>query len=254
LAANLRLSLSAAALCGSLLSLSAHAQPVLGTQVALEGVTDQRERGLSWSDGRPTASLGVTVPASEALAFDLDAVALRNSARHGGADVALEIAPRYTVRSAGWAFSAGVRGNAFLGRSGLHYGEVTGEAEYALGPARLVAAVDFAPAQKAIGGSNLHVEARAFVGIPGLPLSAYGGLGHTTGSTRDGARGVNAARLRPGGDYTDYHLGLEHTISSLALGARYSDTSISAREVDRLSPFYDRHTGSRLVAYIRFAP
>lgn len=242
------------AFCGGLLALPAQAQPVLGTQVALEGTTDQRERGLSWSDGRPTASLGVSVPASDALAFDLDAIALRDSARHGGAEAALRIAPRYTVRSAGWALSAGVRGNAFVGRSGMSYGELTGEAEYTLGPARLVAGVDFAPSQGAIGGSNLHVEAQASVGVPGLPLSFYGGVGHTTGSTRDGNRGLKAARLRPGGDYTDYHVGMEHTISSLAVGLRYSDTSISAREVNRLSQYHDRHTGSRVLAYIRFAP
>jgi hypothetical protein len=230
----------AAAMCGGLLAIPAQAQPILGTQVALEGVTDQRERGLSWSDGRPTVSLGVSIPAGEALAFDLDALALRDSARHGGAEAALRIAPRYTLANGGFAFSAGARGNIFAGRSGMSYGEVTGEAAYTLGPARLVAGVDYAPAQKAIGGSNLHVEAQAFVGIPGLPVSVYGGVGHTTGSTREGARGLRAARLRPGGDYTDYHLGIEHTISSLAVGVRYSDTSID--------------TGSRVAAYIRFAP
>jgi Bacterial protein of unknown function (Gcw_chp) len=240
--------------CGGLLATSAQAQPVLGTQVALEGTTDRRERGLSWSDGRPTASLEVSVPASDAFSFDLEAMALRDSARHGGAEAALRIAPRYTLGSAGWAFSAGARGNVFLGRSGMSYAELTGEAQYTLGPARLVAGVDFAPSQKAIGGSNLHVEAQASVGIPGLPVTLYGGLGHTTGSTRDGARGLRAARLRPGGDYTDYHLGLEHGFAALSLGVRYSDTSIDAADLDPLSPFTDRHVGSRVLAYIRFAP
>lgn len=251
---SLRALCSAVALCGGLFAISAQAQPVLGTQVALEGTTDQRERGLSWSDGRPTASLSASIPASDTFGFDLEALALRDSARHGGAEAALRIAPRYTVTSAGWALSGGARGNVFVGRSGMSYAELTGEAQYTLGPAQLVAGVDFAPSQKAIGGSNLHVEAQASVGIPGLPLTVYGGVGHTTGSTRDGMRGLRAARLRPGGDYTDYHLGLEHSFSALSLGVRYSDTSIDAADVDRLSPFTDRHIGSRVLAYIRVSP
>jgi hypothetical protein len=230
------------------------AQAVLQTQVTLEGTTDQRERGLSWSDGRSTVSLRASIPASNAVTFDLEGLALRDSARHGGADAALRIMPRYGVSAAGWTFSAGARGNIFAGASGMNYAELTGEAEYTLGPARLIAAIDFAPSQKALGGSNLHVEAQASASIPGLPVNVYAGVGHTTGAARDGARGLKAARLRPGGDYTDYHLGVEHMISSLGFGLRYSGTTIDREDVNQFSAFTDRHTGARVVAYLRFMP
>ncbi|MEW9855730.1 TorF family putative porin [Novosphingobium sp. M1R2S20] len=238
------------AACGALFTVGAQAQPVASASVSLEAETDRRERGLSWSDGKPALSVFATVPSGDALAFDLGAATLRDSARHGGADVALTIAPRYTVYTGGFALSAGARGNVFIGRSGMTYAEITGEVARTIGPVQLVLGADFAPSQDSIGGHNLHVDASASAGIPGLPFTLYGGVGRTSGSSRDDAR---SARLRPGGTYTDYHLGIERSRALLSVGVRYSDTSIGKNEVDRLSPYYDQHFGSRIVGYLRIS-
>ncbi|MET1754249.1 TorF family putative porin [Novosphingobium sp. RD2P27] len=217
--------------------------------VSLEVETDRRERGLGWSDGKPAVSVFATVPSGNDLTFDVSAVTLRDSPRHGGADVALTIAPRYTLLNAsGFAFSAGARGNVFIGRSGMSYAEITGEVAHTIGPAQVVLGADFAPSQKAIGGHNLHVDASASVGIPGLPFTLYGGVGHTSGSSRDDPR---ATRLRPGGSYTNHYVGVERSQALFSLGVRYSGTSIDKHEVDVLSRYYDRHFGSRVVAYLR---
>jgi hypothetical protein len=230
---------------------SAQAQSAAGAQVSLEGVTDLRKRGLSWSDGKPAVTLSATVPVSYDFSVDADAASLRNSARHGGADLGLTIAPRYTIEAGGWGLTAGARGNVFIGRAGMSYVELVAEVERTLGPARLVVGADFAPSQNAIGGHNLHLGADLSVGVPGLPLTIYGGLGRTSGSN-DGKPRVS--RLRPGGSYWDHRVGIEHAKGALTMGISYTGTSIDADEVDRLSPYYDGHHGSRVLAYMRFTP
>lgn len=241
----------AVAISGGLSVSSAQAQSAATPSISFQGETDHRERGLSWSDGKPAMSASATIPATYDLALDIDAVTLRESARHGGADVGLTITPRYTVNAGGWDLTGGVRGNVFIGRAGTSYVEVTGDIARSIGPAQFVVGAAFAPAQDAIGGHNLYVNATASVSLPGTPLTLYGGVGHTSGSDRADLR---VARLRPGGDSLDHHFGVEHTSANLALGVRYSGTSIGADEVDPLSRYYDRDYGSRVVAYIRFTP
>lgn len=239
-----------AATTGALFATTAQAQPVIGTRVGVEATTDWRERGLSWSDGKPAAGAFARVPLTSAFALDVDAITLRESARHGGADAGVIVAPRYTLTTGGWGFSAGARGNIFVGRSGMSYGEIVAEAERTIGPVQLSAGAEFAPSQNAIGGHNLHLGAQASVGLPLTPLTVYGGIGHTSGSSRDDPR---AWRLRPGGSYTDHRIGIEHASPFVSVGLRYSGTSISADEVDRSNPFTDRHYGSRVVAYVRLS-
>lgn len=236
--------------CSGAIAGASHAQPVIGPEIAVEATTDERQRGLSWSDGKAALTASATVPVTYDLAFDLEAVTLRDSARHGGADAGLTLAPRYRVINGAWNVTAGLRGNVFVGRSGMNYVELTGEVEHTIGPAQLIAGVDFAPSQDAIGGRNLHVEVQASAGIPGMPLTVYGGIGHTTGPSNDRPR---ASRLRPGGDYTDYHLGIEHSRSNLSFGLRYSDTSIDADDVNQALSYNDQHYGSRLLAYARIS-
>lgn len=242
-----------AALCGGLLPAGAQAQS--GAQSAptfsLEAETDHRVRGLSWSDGKAALSAAASIPVTYDLGVDLDAVTLRDSPRHGGADIGLTVAPRYTLRSGGWDVTGGLRGNVFVGRSGTSYVEITGDVARTLGPAQLIVGASFAPAQDAIGGSNLYLDAQLSTSIPGTPVTLYGGIGHTSGSTRDPVR---AARLRPGGAYLDHHVGAEYTDANLALGLRYSGTSIGRDEVDRFSRYADRHHGARVMAYLRFTP
>lgn len=243
--------LTAVALCGGLFAVDAVAQSASGPQITLEAETDHRERGLSWSDGKPSVGASADVPLTYDLSLGLDALALRDRARHGGAKALVRVAPRYTLRSGGWDLTAGLRGNVFLGRSGTSYGEVTGDVSRTLGPAQMTMGVAYAPPQAAIGGSNLYVDATLSASIPGTPMTLYGGLGHSSGSTRDDPR---AARLRPGGDYLDHHFGAEYARDRLAVGVRYSGTSIGRNELDLASRWTDRHVGSRIVGYVRFMP
>ncbi|MEE4450689.1 TorF family putative porin [Novosphingobium resinovorum] len=241
----------AAATCGGLVFIASPALAQPAPSFLLEVETDHRERGLSGSSGKPALAASVSIPVSYDLALDVGAVSLRDSARHGGADIGIAVAPRYTLRHGGWDFTAGVRAQVFVGRAGTSYAEITGEVARTLGPAQLVVGAAFAPAQDAIGGSNLYLDAQLSAGIPGTPITIYGGLGHTSGSSRGDAR---AARLRPGGDYLDHHVGAEYAEGKIAVGLRYSGTSIGADEVDPLSPWTDRHHGGRIMGYLRFTP
>lgn len=245
---------AAALCCGPLIAHTAPAAlagPIDGIHIALEAQGDHRQRGLSWSDGRAALEIDASVPVAGGLSLDLSAVTLRGSARHGGADLGVSVAPRYAVSASGWDFTAAARGKVFVGRAGTGYLELAGDVARTVGPARIVAGAAFAPPQDAIGGSNLYLDAQVSAGISGTALTLYGGLGHTSGHSSHGAK---TARLRPGGDYLDHHLGAEYAKGPLAFGLRWSGTSISAREVDPLSRWPDRHHGSRLVAYLRLVP
>lgn len=240
-----------AAAMGSSLAFAPLASAQSATTISFEAETDHRERGLSWSDGKAALGASASVPLGYDTALDLDALTLRNSARHGGAEAVLTLAPRHTLHSGGWDFTAGLRGNVFIGRAGTTYGEVTGEIARTLGPAQLVLGASYAPSQDAIGGSNLYLDAQLSASIPGTPVTLYGGLGHSSGTQRDDPR---AARLRPGGNYLDHHLGAEYTQAAFSVGLRYSGTSIGRGELDPLSRWVDRDYGSRVVAYVRFTP
>jgi hypothetical protein len=223
----------------------ARAQALRSFEITFEAMTDLRDRGVSWSDGKSALRLDATAPITPDLAIDLRAAKLRDSDRHGKSALALAISPNHQFHVDGWRLRAGATGHVFVGESGLNYIELDGEAARSIGPLQVAAGASFAPSQSAIGGGNLYLHADAAMGIPGTPFTIYGGAGHTTGS---GDRSARARRLRPDGDYSDWYAGAERIYGPAALGLRYSDTSIGSS----LKPteFAD-DTGARIVAYAR---
>lgn len=210
-----------------------------------EVASDARVRGLSWSDGRPAATLGAWVPLGESLAASAAVTTLRGSARHGGAEGGVALGAAWSRDAGGWQLGLGATGQLFTGRSDLAFVELEGRAGYSLGPARLRGSLRYAPVQRAIGGSNLHLALDAEAGLPGTRWTLLGGVGHSSGAVRDP---LLAARLRPGGAYWNWSLGAERIEGPLALGARWTGTSAGDAP---LSPYSDRHTGSRLTGYLR---
>ncbi|MBN8829246.1 MAG: hypothetical protein J0G94_01150 [Sphingomonadales bacterium] len=172
--------------------------------------------------------------------------ALRGSARHGGADAALDLSAHYARDIGTLRFSGGGTGHVFLGASGLSYAEIDGRISHSLGPAQLSIGASYAPPQHAIGGDNLYLHAGLDVGLPGTPLSLSGRIGRSSGSVDDPAR---SRRLRPDGRYWDHVIGLDYLAGPFALGLRYSATTIGP--VDTALPYMDRHHGARLAGVVR---
>jgi hypothetical protein len=174
------------------------------------------------------------------LELSVAAATLRGSARHGGADALLRLGAGWSRDvGSGWRLGLGATGHVFAGASGQSFAEVEARAAYSLGPATLRGALRYAPEQAAIGGSNLHVALDADVGVPGTPVTLYGGVGHSSGTVSDPSR---AARLRPGGSYWDWSLGGEWVKGSTALGAKWTSTSVAPGQ---------QHAGSRFTGYVR---
>jgi len=223
---------------------AACAQPSLGVELS----SDQRRRGLSWSDGRPTVEASVSAPVGGLVTLGAGASALRDSARHGGADVGIDLSAHVQRDLGPWQLSGGVTGHVFAGASGLSYVEIDGRVSQSLGPARISAGASYAPAQGAIGGDNLYLSAGLDLGVPGTPLSLYGRVGRSSGRVDDAVR---AMRLRPAGHYWDHAVGVEYLAGPFALGLRYTDTDIGAVAA---GPYADAHVGARLagVARVRF--
>lgn len=232
--------LAAALCCVALPAQAQDAAPV----VEVEATSDARVRGLSWSDGKPTLAASVWAPLGGGVEADARVTALRDSARHGGAEAGVDAALRYVAYTGGWRLSAGLAGHAFPGVRGLHYGEVEARAGYTLGPATVSAGAAYAPRQAAIGGDNLYLSASAQAGVPGTPLTLLAGLGHSSGSGDGRAR---ARRLRPDGSYWDWRVGAEYVRAPFAVGARLTGTSVD----DARGRYVDRHTGTQASGYVR---
>lgn len=218
--------------------------PTQGPRFQLEVASDERVRGLSWSEGKAAATLGARVPVVAEIELSASATTLRGSARHGGADALLKLGAGWSREvGSGWRLGLGATGYVFAGASGYNYAEVEATGAYSLGPATLRGALRYAPEQAAIGGSNLHVALDADFGLPGTPITLYGGVGHSSGSVSDPPNALGRARrLRPGGDYWDWSLGGEWIAGPAALGVKYTDTSVDAGW---------RHAGSRVTGYVR---
>ncbi len=217
--------------------------------VTLEVMSEEERRGLSWSEGRAALAGDLSV-ARGRLDASARVVTLRNSARHAGADAVVDLAV-----GTGWDLgSVRIRtdatGHAFAGARGrMDYIEAGVSASYAYGPLYATAGVIGAPSQRAIGGSNVHVYASANSGIPGTPLTVLGEIGHSSGSVRDPAR---VERLRPGGSYTNWRLGLEHRRDRLTIGVDYVGTDVSRSGT--IGRFADRrNAGDRIVGRAQFS-
>lgn len=224
--------------------LTSHAVPAAaqyanGISATIEAMSDDRRRGLSWSDGDPGLRVGISVPLADGLSVDGAATTLWGSPRHGGADAALDIGPTFTRQIGSWRLGAEGRYHFFPGASGQGYGEVGANAGFTIGPANLDLSARYAPRQSAIGGDNLYVAAGASAAVPGTAFTLSGHVGRSTGDMRDPAR---AARLRPGGGYWDHDLGIDWYRGRWSAGLRYTDTDIDAPDAT--------HAGATLIGRI----
>ncbi len=213
------------------------------TSVTAEAMSDEIRRGLSWSGGRAAAGGDVQVSLGP-IDASARAVTTRSSRRHGGADGVVDLA-----LGTGWDLGAfRVRGEAvghlFSGARGrLDYVEVGASASYGIGPLYSTIGISFAPSQRAIGSNNFHVYANANAGMPGTPFTILAGVGHSSGKVSDAVR---AQRLRPGGDYLNWRLGIEHRSERLTVGVDYTGTNVS--HADSFGEFADpKHAGDKLV-------
>ncbi|PZQ62653.1 MAG: hypothetical protein DI544_00020 [Sphingomonas taxi] len=218
-----------------------------GVHAGVELATDERRRGLSWSEGQaaPAASARVDLPGG----FDVGvrATATRGDPRHGGADAVVEPVLGYSTYLGGLRLDGFATGHLFSGARGrMDYGELGAGASYSLGPAEAGVEARYAPSQDAIGGDNLYLGVRGRLGIPATPWTLTAGAGRSSGSVDDPVR---AARLRPGGTYRDWSLGVQHVTGPLTVALEYTGTDIA--NLPDPSPFAVReHAGDRLAARI----
>lgn len=225
--------LPAALLLPAGIAAPAHAQYGGGLSASVEAVSDERRRGLSWSDGDPALRASVSVPVADALALDATAVSLRGSRRHGGADAVVDLRAGYTRQSGAWTLSADATYHLFPGASGQGYAELGATAGFLIGPASIGAFARYAPRQGAIGGDNLYLGGEASLGVPGTPFTVSGHVGRSSGSVRDPVR---AWRLRPGGRYWDHGVALDYRKGRWLASLRYADSSIDSAAADHAGP------------------
>lgn len=206
------------------LILAATASPALAASFGVEASTDLRRRGLSWSDGKPAIEAFGSLPLGGGFSLEGAAATLRDSPRHGGADLLVDAALRYTWTSDAWSVSGQVQGLGFIGATDQNYVNLRGAVARTIGPVQLQVATDWAPPQSAIGGSNLYFSGRASAGIPGTPITIGAGIGRSTGSDDGSGR---TARLRPGGDYTDFRVDADYIRGAFTLGLSLTATTIT---------------------------
>lgn len=231
------------------LLVTAAAQAQSLPSVGVEATTDERRRGLSWSEGKASIS-GDAALTLGMIELDARVSALRGSVRHDGADAVADLGAAIVTDVGPFQLRGRAIGHVFAGaEQGMDYAEFGGDARYTLGPVELTAGALYAPPQRAIGGSNLYLSAQAVAGIPITPFTLVGGIGRSSGAVDDALR---ADRLRPGGTYVDWRLGVEHTTGPLTLALDYVGTDLND---DRgVTSIGDRpHSGDRILGRARFA-
>ena len=213
--------------------LAVHALPAIaqdrGLAATIEAASDERRRGLSWSDGDPVLRGTLSVPVTSGLSLD-------------GAATTLWGSPSWSQQVGGWRLTAQGRYHLFPGASDQGYGEVGAQAGFLIGPASVDIAAHYAPRQSAIGGDNLYVSAAAAVAVPGTPFTLSGHVGRSSGSVRDP---FAAARLRPDGTYWDHGVALDWYRGQWFAGIRYAGSSIDGPA--------RTHAGDRLIARVGFS-
>lgn len=218
-------------------------------QAGLSVATDERRRGLSWSGGRAVVA-GEASATIGAVTGAARVTSLRGSARADGADAVADLSLTGGIDAGGVRVEAGGVAHLFGGAGRrMDYGELTLAARYAFGPAQFDAGIDYAPDQAAIGGDNAYLHAGASAGIPGTPWTVLGAVGRSIGG---GSPDPRVDRLRPGGDYSDWRIGVEHIRGPLVLGLTYTGTDLSD---DRLPSRFADHanSGDRLTASARIS-
>jgi len=215
----------------------AHAQYASGLSATVEVASDERRRGISWSDGDPVLRGTASLPVTDGLNLDAAAISLWGSHRHGGADAVADLGATYARQIGGWRLSAEGRYHLFPGASHRGYGELGAGAGFLIGPASIDLAANYAPKQSSIGGDNLYLAASAAVGVPGTPLTLSARVGRSSGDADDPAR---AARLRPDGAYWDHGVSIDYLQGRWFAGLRYANSDIDGPG--------SAHTGASLIA------
>jgi hypothetical protein len=215
--------------------------PSAGVTAIAEVTSDEVRRGLSWSGGR-AAVAGALRGSLGAVDASVRAVTLRDSPRRHGAVVDLTAGTGWDLGAI--RLDASAIAHLFAGaRERMDYVELGATAGYGYGPVYATLGVAVAPSQEAIGGSNVHLRADANAGIPGTPFTLLAGLGHSSGGVADPLR---AQRLRPGGSYLDWRLGVEHRRDRLTFGIDYLGSDVAP--AGATGRFADAaHAGDRLV-------
>jgi hypothetical protein len=223
--------------------LAAHAFPAVaqdsGLIATLEAASDERRRGLGWSEGAPVLRATLSIPIASGLSLDGASTSLWDSARHGGADGVIDIGPNWSRQFGDWRLTVQGRYHLFPGSTDQDYGEIGAQANLLVGPASIDIATHYAPRQSAIGGDNLYLSLAAATAISGTPFTLSGHIGRSSGHLRDP---IAAARLRPDGTYWDHGVSLDWYRGRWFAGMDYVGSRIDATA--------GAHNGSRLIARI----
>lgn len=209
----------------------AAAQLESGPSLSIEAATDERRRGVSWSDGEPVVRATLSVPVAQGLTLDATGVSLWGSRRHGGADGVIDVQASYARQVGDWRLSADAIYHLFPGASGQGYVELGAGGGFLIGPAGIDLFARYAPRQGAIGGDNLYVAAAPSIGIPGTPLTVSAHIGHSSGAARD----PRTLRLRPDGDYWDHGLAVDYRKGRWLAGLSYTNTDIARNAADHVA-------------------
>jgi len=214
--------LRAAAILSGLL-LGGHAAEAADWSPSLTATatSDDRRRGLSWSDGRPAAGVRLSLSPAEGFDLSLAGTTLRGGARQDGASLGIDSALVYRRDFGAIRADAQISHHAFPGHGGAGYVELGGGAGTTIGPAQIDLFALYAPKQAAIGGDNLYLAVNASVALIGTPFTITTQIGRSSGDSDDPVR---SARLRPHGRYVDALLRLEHRRGPLSFGIDLTET------------------------------
>lgn len=169
-------------------------------------VSDYRFRGISLSDRKPAAQLGVDLTHRSGL---FAGVWTSTIADYGGSNVEIDLYGGYGGSLGGFDYGAGVYGYVYPDGRGVNYLELQSTVARTIGPVTTTFTAAYVPRQDN-AAENLYLGLSGELAIIGTPFTASAGIGRETGGYD--------------GKY-DWSAGLNWTLDAFDISASYVDSN-----------------------------
>lgn len=194
-------------------------------------LSQYRFRGLAQSDNKPVVQGAITVAHSSGFylsTWGSSASAGAGPINIGGTEIDIYGGWAHALGDSGVTVDVGGYGYIYPGAPLGNYYEIYGSVAKTFGPVSAKVGVNYAPSQEVFNYNftssarhNTYVYGTVSAGIPGTPITVFGGLGHTSGG------------FEWGKSYLDFNAGASVKWKALTFAVSVVGTNVSRADINK---------------------